>query len=135
MHIVYRWMFYKKILICIYITLLMKIFMNLQCMKSVSLILKIDKRHCMPHLYIHATLYSTYRLVVPFLEMIERIQSWWRFLFWNCQGQHVERNDYIKLRSETIFLCNSQLLLQIDERREFKQQCMPILSIGSGSYS
>ena len=32
-------------------------------------------------LYIHATLYSTYRLVVPLLEMIERIQSWWRFPF------------------------------------------------------
>ena len=48
--------------------LLLKIFMNLQCMKYINLILKTDKRHCMPHLYIHATLYvySTYRLVVPY---------------------------------------------------------------------
>ena len=44
----------------------MKIFMNLQCMKSINLIFKTDKRHCMPHLYIHATLYSMYRLVVPY---------------------------------------------------------------------
>ena len=57
------------------VVLLMKIFMNLQCMKSINLFLKTDKRHCMPHLYIHATLYSTYRLVVPLLEMIESIQS------------------------------------------------------------
>ena len=49
-----------------YLVLLMKIFMNLQCMKSINLFLKTDKRHCMPHLYIHATLYSTYRLVVPY---------------------------------------------------------------------
>ena len=33
-----------------YVVLLMKIFMNLQCMKSINLFLKTDKRHCMPHL-------------------------------------------------------------------------------------
>ena len=43
---------------------------NLQkCMKSKK-INETDKRHCMLHLHIHATLYSMCRLVVPFLEMI-----------------------------------------------------------------
>ena len=34
-------------------------------MKSINLVIKNDERHCMPHLYIHATLYSMHRLVVP----------------------------------------------------------------------
>ena len=35
-------------------------------MKSFKLVIKNDERHCMPHLYIHATstLYSMHRLVV-----------------------------------------------------------------------
>ena len=119
----------------ILIVLLMKIFMNLQCMKSINLILKTDKRHCMPHLYIHATLYSTYRLVVPYFGNDREDPMLMTFLFLKLSKSACERNDYMKLRSETIFSCNSQLLLQIDEIRESKQQCIPILFIGSDSYS
>ena len=34
-------------------------------MKSINLVIINDERHCMLHLYIHATLYSMHRLVVP----------------------------------------------------------------------
>ena len=40
--------------------------------------LKADIRHCMPHLYIHVTLYSMHRLVVPFWkwELQDPISLW-----------------------------------------------------------
>ena len=73
------------------IVLLMKIFMNLQCMKSINLFLKTDKRHCMPHLYIHATLYSMHRLVVqvPFIDDVSSLKNFEssETVYINCIGK------------------------------------------------
>ena len=91
----------------IFILLCVKTFSNLQWMKSINLVIKNDERHCMPHRYIHATLYSMHRLVVPSgNEKLERIFYRWRFLFWKFWVS-VERNECVSLPSETIFHENS----------------------------
>ena len=51
----------------------------------------------MCHTYTYIQLYTLHiGWLYLFLEMTDRIQCWWCFLLWNCQGQHVEQNDSAK---------------------------------------
>ena len=105
-------------------------------MKSINLVIKNDERHCMPHLYIHATLYSMHRLVVPSGNenlrgsFIDDVSS-----FEISESVLSETNVY-HCQAKTIFHENSHFssFKMHDENWESKQQCMPNLSIGSDSY-
>ena len=56
-------------------------------MISINLVIKNDERHCMPHLYIHATLYSMHRLVVPSGNENEDLKSMAFSLLKVCRRQ------------------------------------------------
>ena len=89
----------------------------------------------MPHLYIHATLYSMHRLVVPSgNEKLERILYRWRFLFLKVLSQCWAKRMCIIAKRNNLPWKQPFFELQNDENWESKQQCIPNLSIGSDSY-